>query len=143
MISGRVALRAGQLVVDPIAVWNGETGQPVVPDLAVGDDSASLPAATSRRSDQGVLALCLRSAADTLAEHAHRGLDRITPNGRQAVEQAAARLSRSGFKAIAALLTAYGDTLSTETLSTENRAARVRTWTNASIALSACLETGS
>jgi hypothetical protein len=133
MISGRVTVRGGELVVDPIAVWAGGNDPPVVPDLAVGDESGEL--ATGRRVDQDTVTAPLHAAAETLAEHAHRGLDRAGDAGRAAVERIAASLGRAGFKAVAALLGAYG-----AALLRDDRSARVRTWADAAIAVAACLE---
>ena len=159
MISGRVSVHGGGLVVDPIAVWGGGDEPPVVPDLAVGDDAGSLAAHPRTAADDdsdgagagaagsgrgGVrlepdaLSLPLRTAADLLAEHAHRGLDRLGSPGIAAVEKVAAALSRTGFKAVAALFAGYGEALAAEA----DPAARVRAWTDASIALVACLEGG-
>ncbi len=155
MISGRVSVHGGGLVVDPIAVWGGGDELPVVPDLAVGDDAGSLAAHPRAAADDdgagagvagsgrgGVrlepdaLSLPLRTGADLLAEHAHRGLDRLGSPGIAAVEKVATALSRTGFKAVAALFAGYGEALAAEA----DPSARVRAWTDASIALVACLE---
>jgi hypothetical protein len=77
----------------------------------------------------------LRNAVEMLAEHAHRGLDRAGEASRAAVEHMAASLSRAGFSAAAALLAAY-----CEALVYDDRAARARTWVDASIIGVACLE---
>jgi hypothetical protein len=136
MISGKVTVRSGELVVDPIALWDCGKEQPVVPDLAGGHDSGSMPATGRRAADRETVTAPLRTALETLAEHAHRGLGRTGDAGGAAVEQLAAGLARMGFIAVAALLTAYGEAL----MKDGDRAARVRTWTDASIALVACLE---
>jgi len=133
MISGRVAVRGGELVVDPIALWDGGKELPVVPDLAVGEESGELVA--GRRVDQDAVTAPLHAAAETLAEHAHRGLDRAGDAGRTEVERIATGLGRAGFKAVAELFGAYG-----EALSRDDRAARVRTWADTAIAVAACLE---
>ena len=134
MVSGRVTVRAGELVVDPIAVWDGGKEQPVVLDLAVGDDAGALPVA-GRRVEPESVATPLHDAVEMLAEQAHRGLDRAGEASRAAVEHRAASLSRAGFGAAAALLAAYG-----EALLRDDRAARARTWVDASILGVACLE---
>jgi hypothetical protein len=134
MISGRVTVRAGELVVDPIAVWGGGKEQPVVLDLAVGDDTGTLPV-IGRRVEQDAVTTPLHDAVEMLAEHAHRGLDRAGEASRAAVEHMAASLSRAGFNAAAALLAAYGGALLRD-----DRAARARAWVDASIVGVACLE---
>ena len=141
MISGKVTVRAGELVVDPIAVWDGGKDQPVVPDLAAGEEADALPGtgnAPGRRIDQDAVSTLLHDAAQALAEHAHRGLDRTGDASRSAVEQVAANLNRTGFNAVSALLTEYGNALTRD-----DRAARVRTWADASIVAFACLESNS
>ena len=134
MISGKVTVRAGELLVDPIALWNGGKHQPIVPDLAPADEADALPS-TARRVDQDTATPPLHDAVATLAEHAHRGLDRTGDVSRAAIEQLAASLARTGFNAVAALLTEYG-----QALTRDDRAARVRSWTDASIVAVACLE---
>jgi hypothetical protein len=134
MVSGRVTVRAGELVVDPIAVWDGGKEQPVVLDLAVGDDADALPV-VGRRVEPDAVTTPLHDAVEMLAEHAHRGLDRAGEASRTAVEHMAASLSRAGFSAAAALLAGYG-----EALLHDDRAARARTWVDASIIGVACLE---
>ena len=134
MISGKVTVQGDELVIDPMAVWGCGKEPPVVPDLAVGDETGTMSVA-GRRVDQDVVTMPLHTAKAMLAEHAHRGLDRTSASSEGAVEQLAASLARTGFKAVAVLLAAYG-----ETLLRDDRAARVRTWTDASIAVVACLE---
>jgi hypothetical protein len=134
MISGRVTVRAGDLVVDPIAVWDGGKQQPVVLDLAIGDDTDILPV-TGRRVEQDPVTTPVHDAVELLAEHAHRGLDRAGDASRAAVEHTAAGLVRAGFGAVAALVAAYG-----EALLRDDGAARCGTWVDASIIGVACLE---
>jgi hypothetical protein len=137
MISGKVAVTAGELIVDPIAVWDGGKEQPVVPDLALGDETAAL-LSTGHRVERDAVTTPLHQAVETLAEHAHRGLDRTGDAGSAAVDQIAASSARTGFKAVAALLTEYGDALQRD-----DRVARVRTWADAAVVVVACLESNS
>jgi hypothetical protein len=137
MISGKAVVTAGELIVDPIAVWGGGKEQPIVPDLAVGDDAAALPI-TGRRVEQDAVTTPLHHAVETLAEHAHRGLERTGDASSATIEQIAASSARTGFKAAAALLAEYGNALQRD-----DRAARVRTWADAAVVVVACLESNS
>jgi hypothetical protein len=116
-------------------VWDRGKDQPVVPDLALGDNAGTLPSTGRRVVEQDAVTAPLFDALETLAEHAHRGLDRTGDASRAAVEQAARGLARTGFNAMAALFTAYG-----KALLRDDGAARVRAWADASIAVVSCFE---
>jgi hypothetical protein len=131
---GRVTVRAGELVVDLVAPWDGGKEPPVVLDLAVGDDTEALPVA-GRRVERDAVTTPVRDAVEMLAEHAHRGLDRAGDASRATAEHMAAGLGRAGFGAVAGLVAAYG-----EALRREGRAARAGTWVDASVIGVACLE---
>jgi hypothetical protein len=64
------------------------------------------------------------------------GLDRLGAPGAEAVEKAAAGLSRIGFKAVAALLAGHGEARAAD----GDRPARVRAWADASTAVVGRLE---
>lgn len=134
LLSANVTIESGQAILHPIAL-SPSTGDTIrVPDLEPGDGSTALPVPpTSHHEHANPIAGILNQTADTLAEHAHRGLALLTAPAHAATKRLAHDLRRTGLIALAALLDDYA-----QALATEDRAAQLRTWTDAFIAAEAC-----
>ena len=134
LLSASVTIEAGRLVLRPIAVSRADGERIVVPDLEPGDGSGSLPVAAARHAGAAhPIPAVLDQAADMLAEHAHRGLGLLTETARADVERLVQDLRRVGLLTVSALVAQYA-----RALTIEDRAARVRSWTDAAIAVDAC-----
>ncbi|HET9170691.1 MAG TPA: hypothetical protein VFN97_14725 [Actinospica sp.] len=141
LVSAGVEIEAGRLVLRPIGLSPGGGERVVVPDLEVaGDAAGALPVAVDESGGVSGSAgagrpihLALDQAADMLVEHAHRGLGLLTETARADVERLAGDLRRVGLLTVAALVAEYA-----RALAGQDRAARVRAWTDASIAVDAC-----
>ncbi|WP_035698687.1 hypothetical protein [Glycomyces tenuis] len=123
-IAGTLRRHRGELVVEPTAILTGEGL--VVPDLAPGDDSAGLGAATAVERDP--IAAAVDEALGVCADLAHRGLRQAREPSRQRVESAAAALRRVGLRR-----TATDFVQLSKALGEDDDAARTAAWTRAAI----------
>jgi hypothetical protein len=134
LLSASVTIEAGQLVLRPIAVSRADGEWIVVPDLEPGDGSGTLPVALAGHAGTThPIPTVLDQATDMLAEHAHRGLGLLTETARADVDRLVQDLRRVGLLTVTALVAEYA-----RALTIEDRAARVRAWTDAAIAVDAC-----
>ncbi|MBR7837097.1 hypothetical protein KDL01_27720 [Actinospica durhamensis] len=135
MISGAVTVRAGQIVLRPLAFWLGDGAALIVPDLEPEDSDQDAQedgggaAPFGRHANPSLL----DQAADLLVEHAHRGLGMLAASAAERVGRIAADARRLGLTATGALLADYA-----ATLAAEDRAARIRAWTDCTLAVDAC-----
>lgn len=143
MISGAVTVQAGQAVLRPLAFWPGDGAALVVPDLEPEDSGQDSGQDSGEDAQEGGDSAAmfgrhahpslLDQAADLLVEHAHRGLGMLAASAAERVGRIAADARRLGLTALGALLADYA-----ATLAAEDRAARIRAWTDCTFAVDAC-----
>lgn len=154
ILSATVTVQSGQAVLRPIAIFVDGEDRLVVPDLEPGDGSASLPTDSTalvrpidpvhhvhpidtvrpvHHEHADAISAVLDQAADLLAEHAHRGIALLTAVAHSDTDRLARDLRRTGLVAVAALVTEYA-----RALTTHDRAARIRSWSDAWLAVDAC-----
>ncbi|GAB3231519.1 hypothetical protein GCM10027447_26670 [Glycomyces halotolerans] len=123
-IAGTLRRHRGELIVEPTAILTAEGAK--VPDLAPGDDTADLAAASVTGTDP--VAAALETAIRACADLAHRGLRHAREPSRERAEEAAAGLRRVGLQSAASCFVQLS-----ESLRIDDDAARTAAWTHAAI----------